>query len=92
MPARVVFAGDNGVKQQIDLMTVNVCAGGAFFHGRPPLKAGACVDLVLWLHLDNIAGLQGRRSQIAITGKVLRTETDGMAVLFDGRYRISPHS
>jgi uncharacterized protein YwbE len=85
LPARINILPHSG--QALDLITENVCAGGAYFLTRNPLTEGlkVLVDLVLKRESD-----QGKLARVTVTGKILRTEPNGMAVRFDKQYQISP--
>ena len=71
-------------------MTSNICAGGGFFKTEKPLSAGTEVEIDLILPLDKFKNVKGKTSHINISGSVIRTDQQGMAICFDKRYRISP--
>jgi hypothetical protein len=85
LPARINIPPHSG--KTLDLITENVCAGGAYFLTRDPLTEGlkVLVDLVLKRERD-----QENLARVTVAGKVLRTEPNGMAVRFDKQYQISP--
>ena len=70
----------------LDLITENICAGGAFFPTPNPLSEGlkVIVDLVL----KRESG-RGNPARVTVTGKILRSQPDGMAVHFDKKCRLS---
>jgi hypothetical protein len=91
----------------LNLTAENICSCGAFFHTSSPLPEGTEVkiDMVLdldpegtevkidmVLDLDEVRGLEGRRSLIAVPGRVLRSEPTGMAICFGKDYEILPSS
>jgi hypothetical protein len=85
-------ANDNGENgKSIELMTRNICAGGAYFLTDRPMSKGTEVEMDLILELDRFQELGSRQSHIHVSGSVIRTDQQGMAVCFDRKYRITPH-
>ena len=84
------MADENGDQGSIDLLTINVCAGGAFFKTKKPLSIGTNVKMDLILPLDKFKKFEGKRSRINVAGSVIRTDNKGMAICFGKRYKISP--
>jgi hypothetical protein len=74
----------------MELLTHNVCAGGAFFKTGKPLSVGTDLKINLIVPLDRITNLEGKQSCIGVSGSVIRTEDQGMAVCFGKKYRIKP--
>jgi hypothetical protein len=85
LPARINVLPPGG--ETLDLITENICAGGAFFPTRTPLSEGikVLVDLVIRSERS-----RSKPSIVTVAGKVLRSEQGGMAILFDKKYHISP--
>ena len=79
-------------QEPIELLTENVCAGGAFLKTDTPLSVGTSVKMNLTLPFDNQKELGGKQSRIDISGSVIRTDDEGMAVCFDKNYSIKPNS
>ena len=77
-------------KRLLNLLTSNICSGGAFFHTTQPLPEGSQVKIDLVLPLDNLKKLKDdcKQAYIEVTGRVLRSESEGMAILFDKNYLI----
>ena len=77
-------------KRLLNLLTSNICSGGAFFHTTQPLPEGSQVKIDLVLPLDNLKQLKDdcKQAYIMVTGRVLRSESEGMAILFDKNYLI----
>lgn len=84
------MADENGEQESIDLLTSNVCAGGAFFKTKKPLSIGTNVKIGMILPLDKFKNLKGKRSCIDVAGSVIRTDNKGMAICFGKRYKILP--
>ena len=94
IPAKIeVVTSDQG-RETLDLFTSDICAGGAFFHTDQPLPEGTDVKIDLVLSLEEIKKLREDTSHayIKIKGKVIRSESAGMAVCFNRNYKIQPLS
>ena len=76
-------------KEILDLFTKNICAGGAFLHAVKPLPEGTRVKIDLVLDVDNLKRLTKKMASIKVKGKVVRTESTGMAICFDKSYKIT---
>jgi hypothetical protein len=85
LPARINVLAPS--EKTLDLITQNVCAGGAFFPTRNPLSEGQ--EVLLELVLRRESG-QGSLSMVTVGGKVLRSQPDGMAIGFNKQYKIAP--
>ena len=77
---------DKGI---LDLFTKDICAGGAFFHAVQPLPEGTQVKIDLVLDVDNLKKLTKKKAFIRLKGKVVHTESTGMAICFDKNYKIT---
>ena len=77
-------------KKSFEFMTSNICAGGAFFKTNEPLSVGANVKLAIILPLGKFKNVKHQASHIDISGSVIRTDYQGMAICFDKHCRISP--
>lgn len=86
----VINSDLEGVKS--GLKTSNISSGGAFFHTKEPLPEGTPVKIDLILPLDKLKKLENDHKQayIKVSGKVLRSESKGMAISFDQDYVIRP--
>ena len=82
-------------QEPFELMTSNICSGGAFFKTEKQLSAGTEVKINMTLYLDKIKKFMRKRtrkrSYIDVSGTVIRTEKNGMAICFDENYNISPY-
>lgn len=70
--------------------TVDVSAGGAFFRTKQAVSVGTPVDIELVLSLDKLKKIKGKRAQIKVSGVVVRSVEQGLAVCFDEDYEILP--
>jgi len=91
LPTNLSWAGKGKEQELIELMTNNICAGGAYFITSRALPKGTEVKVNLILHLDKIQKRGSKRSHIDVSGFVTRTNHQGMAIWFDKNYKISPH-
>ena len=75
----------------LNLSTANICAGGAYFPCPEPLeeKTRVCVHLLI-----PGKGRQGDPggAKVRLQGTVVRADGQGMAIRFDGRFRMRPLS
>ena len=92
IPAKIGTMDSSQKEEIFNLQTSNVCSGGAFFYTTRALPEGTPVEIDLILPLEKLRELKEEHKQIFIkvTGRVLRTESTGMAVCFDEDYRIRP--
>ena len=92
LPAKVMVVEKHSPEMDADsleVMTRDVCSGGAFFHADPPLPEGTAVKIDLVLSVDKLKQLTGKHALIKLKGRVIRTENGGMAVQFDPNSKIS---
>ncbi len=96
IPAKIKVAATYKEEETIDLLTSDISSGGAFFHTTQPLAEGTDVKIDLILPIaklcDKLEQGEGeyQHAYIKISGKVLRTESRGMAIVFNEDYEISP--
>jgi hypothetical protein len=92
LPALVRPVREGEADNAIELVTSNVCSGGAYFHTDTPLPLGTEVDIEIVLPLDKLKQLKGKRAHVRVSGAVIRASGNGMAVCFQDDYVISPSS
>ena len=80
----------SGSNTQSESQTKNVCAGGAFIISNDPPQVGTEVDIDLHLSFFRGNNEHERRSNIHVSGSVIRTESNGVAIKFDDKYQIIP--
>jgi len=93
LPALLSIKDENGNTRAFEFMIRDICAGGAFFKTDTPLSVGTDVKMDLIISLDKVESgknEKNNRSHIDVSGSVIRTESQGMAVCFDKKYSISP--
>jgi hypothetical protein len=90
LAAWISTVDNNGNPRSFEVVTRDICAGGAFLQTDQPLSVGTDIEMNLVLPLNNLSMVGSRRSRIDVSGSVVRTESQGMAVSFNKRYQISP--
>ncbi len=92
IPAKIEVMDRAQNPGMLDLLTSNICAGGAYFQTAKSLPEGTEVKVDLILPLDKLEKLKEsqKHAYIKVTGRVLRTESRGMAIGFDQNYQIRP--
>jgi hypothetical protein len=90
LPTTIELLTSDQEKSLLNLLTTNICSGGAYFHTTQPLPKGTQVKIDLVLPLDKLRKLKDEHKQayIKVTGTVLRSESEGMAIFFDEDYQI----
>jgi hypothetical protein len=90
IPAAIELLNSDHEERLLNLPTTNVCSDGAYFHTRSPLPEGTRVKIDLVLPLERLKGLKGdrKRASIKVTGTVVRSESEGMAICFDEDYHL----
>ena len=90
IPALLKFMSSDQEKSPLNLLTSNVFSGGAFFHNPQPLPEDTQVKPDLLLTFDKLKKLKDEHKVacIKVTGTVLRSEPEGMAICFDEDYQI----
>ena len=89
LPARVTKAKEGQGDENLDLLTSDICAGGAFFQTDQPLPLGTEVKIDLVLPLDELKKIEGKKALIKVSGAVIRITGDGMAICFEEGFKIS---
>jgi hypothetical protein len=92
VPVKIEVVKRDREKGMLDLLTSNICSGGAFLHTNQPLPKGTEVKIDLVLPIDKLRKIEKGVHQvyIKVKGTVQRTESAGMAISFDEDYQIGP--
>lgn len=69
--------------------STDISACGGFFATDMPMPVGTEVAIDLFIPLDALQKT-GRKTRIHISGFVVRTAADGVAISFDEQYQIFP--
>jgi hypothetical protein len=91
LPTKLFWTGKDKEQETIELMTNNICSGGAYLQTNSPLPKGTEVKMDLTLQLDRSHEPKRRLSVIDVSGYVIRTDHQGMAICFNRKYKILPH-
>ena len=93
IPAKIEVIGTGKQKGTIEVLTSDICAGGAYFQTKKPLPQGTQVKIDMVLPLEHLRKVseEYNRAYIKVSGTVLRTESSGMAVSFDEDYELGPY-
>lgn len=81
----VLSAGKQGA---LDLLTTNVCAGGAFFHVEQSILQGTQIKVSMIVASQKLKEMTGAQGLIKIAATVVRCNARGMAVSFNGDYEL----
>ena len=102
LPVRVSVERDGEVEVAFEGAIANISSGGAFITTQKPLPVSSRVHLEFLVSLDELKQLKfilsletlrhfiGRAAWVKATGLVIRHETNGMAIIFDDDYQLSP--
>ena len=91
LPAKIEVVGqDKSNDQVLNLMTKNICEGGACFFSDQPIFPGTEVRVHLTLPLNGMHMVKERQSLVKATGRVLRSEFGEMAVSFYKGFKLRP--
>jgi hypothetical protein len=91
MPIYLSVADKSNKHESLKFITTNICSAGAFFKTEKPLSVGTDVKLDIILPLDKLHDLGDKKSSINVSGSVIRTDQQGMAICFDKNYKISSY-
>jgi len=74
----------------LELITSDVCAGGAYFQTDRPLPVGTELNVEIVLPLDELKKIEGKKAHIKVSGSVIRINEQGMAIRFEPDFVIQP--
>jgi hypothetical protein len=91
-PARVLVESDAGDKAHLSLTTKDVSSAGAYLYCPLPLAEGDRVKMELLISLEKLSRLDGEKgsAKIRVRGTIIRVDTDGVAIRFESKYKITP--
>lgn len=88
VPSKITILNDSEEGETFELMTSNVCAGGAFFNTARSLPIGTEVKVDMIPPFDALIKSEGKKVHIKIFGEVIRNNSTGMAISFEKNYKI----
>lgn len=92
VPARLEMIGPEGTGEKIVLETRNLSAGGILIKHKYPLPVGSLVRMEIFLPAPGLETPSTVREATVITvsGRIIRSNEEGMAVCFNDDYDIIP--
>lgn len=102
LQARISYRHTGDKKSVIDTVAANISAGGAFLKTAHPFPLAAKVRVEFFLSVDDLRRLRfilsveslkqliGRNIWVKATGIVIRREVDGVGIIFDTDYQLTP--
>ena len=91
LPTSLFVTSQSEKSESIELVTSNICAGGAFYNTEKPLPPGIELRINFIVPLDKLKNIEVKRLRIEVLGSVIRTDQQGMAICFDEKYKILPY-
>ena len=90
VPTKIELADVSGHKETLQLESKDISADGAFFVSSKPICEGAHVKLEMVLSVEKLKDLIGiyNKVELKLEGHVIRSDSDGVAVLFNRKYHI----
>jgi len=92
LEAFVYLPGEGANSDMGNLVTRDISMNGVFLVTDKPLPVGAKVNVDMILTLGGKKKQDSQQAWIKASGKILRTDNQGMAVGFDDKSRILPLS
>ena len=91
VPAKIEVLSSPDTASILELLTKDICAGGAYFPTKTALASGTKVKLDILLPVRNVNTISDNtRGLIKVNGTVIRSGPAGMAIGFDTGYLITP--
>lgn len=92
VPAKIEVVTSPQGRRMLELLSSNICSGGAFFPTTEALPEGTELKIDFKLPLDRLRDLVDcSRVNVKVHGTVVRSESTGMAVSFSSNYQILPN-
>jgi hypothetical protein len=90
-PARVLLESGSSKIDEYNLTTRDVSSAGAFLYSSQSLPEGANVRMEFLISLDTLQRIAGEKgkAKVRVKGKVIRSDSDGIAIRFDNKYKIT---
>lgn len=85
LPATVSVSGSAGA-ELLEFETQDISECGTFLRNGKPLAIETAVDIELVLPLDRLEEIKGNKVKVRLSGVVVRSDAQGIAVRFDEDY------
>lgn len=85
LPA-TVSVGGSACTELLEFETQDISECGAFLRNGKPLATETAVDIELVLPLDRLVETKGNKVKVRLSGVVVRSDAQGIAVRFDEDY------
>ncbi|MEA2083325.1 MAG: PilZ domain-containing protein [Thermodesulfobacteriota bacterium] len=82
-------SGQGGGKRILNHRTKDICAGGAYVHTAQPLPKGTEVNIDFVINIDKLKKITRNKAHVMVKGRVLRSESEGMAICFFEKYKMT---
>ena len=102
LPVRVSTGTDSDLTVQFEAVIANISSGGAFIGTDNPLPVSSKVfleflislqelkKLKFILSLETLRRFKSNQAWIRASGVIIRHESNGMAIIFDDDYQLTP--
>ena len=90
VPALISMMDESVPQKPFEVVTQNISSGGAFFITNEPMSTGTHLEMDLILSSKKGDMFKEKKTYIHVSGAVLRTGENGLAVCFHKKYFISP--
>jgi len=92
VPAIITVTEGVADKKPLALGTKDISSGGGFFPCEEPFNVDTRVEVGFLIPFSGVEGSEGSGAHVKISGVVVRTDTEGMAIQFDNGYVMKPFS
>jgi hypothetical protein len=89
IPALLHAADEQGSEPR-ELVTDNICTGGAYFRTSRPMRVGTAVTMEMLIPIDPFRKAETEQTHYALAGTVVRCDGKGMAVCFEREAKMTP--
>ena len=90
IPSKIESLSQSSKTDVVELLTSNICSGGAYFKTNQPLAVGTEIKIDLFLPLNKFKQVKSicEKVQINLRGIVLYSDPHGMGVCFDENFKM----
>ena len=90
VPTTIELSDASGHHETLQLQTKDISADGAFIVSQQPITEGSRLKLEMILPVEKLRDLIGanKKVELKLEGKVIRSDSSGIAVVFNRKYQI----